>query len=237
MSLIGVYDIFNTNWCGQTVWIYSDPHFDDPDLEKVIKRPNSMELVQKINEKVGRKDTIIFLGDISNIEYIRMIRGKKILIMGNHDAGASNYKRVKSQFIFDKDIYSKEEVRIRLMTHYPGWKITINETHDFHKPFSRWAAEADNCLFDEVYEGPLTIGEKIILSHEPVDASWALNIHGHVHDKVESDNQHFNVCADVIDYTPINLNRLLKSGGLLGKIETIHRQCINKAIKRKKKRG
>lgn len=232
MSLIGVYDIFNTNWCGQTVWIYSDPHFDDPDLEKVIKRPNSMELVQKINGKVGRKDTIIFLGDIGNIEYIRMIRGKKILIMGNHDAGPSNYKRVKYQFIFDKNTYSKEEIRMRLMTHYPNWKITINETYNY-----RWVAEVDNCLFDEVYEGPLTIGEKIILSHEPVDASWALNIHGHVHDKPESDNRHFNVCAHVINYTPINLNRLLKSGGLLGKIETIHRTTINKAIKRKKKRG
>ena len=36
-------------------------------------------------------------------------------------------------------------------------------------------------VFERVFSGPLMIGEKIILSHEPLDISWAFNIHGHTH--------------------------------------------------------
>ena len=81
------------------------------------------------------------------------------------------------------------------------------------------------------------LGEKLILSHEPVDVPWAFNIHGHIHDsKHKNDKRHFNVCADVIGYTPVNMNQFMKSGAL-AHIETIHRETIDKATVRKAKRG
>ena len=81
------------------------------------------------------------------------------------------------------------------------------------------------------------IGEKIVLSHEPIDIPFALNIHGHVHDKrAKTDKRHLNVCSDVINYTPINFNQLMKSGPT-AKIDTIHRVTIDKATKKKKQRG
>lgn len=187
MALSGVYDIFNERWCKQTVWIYSDPHFGDEDLRAGLpNRPSDEELVKMIDACVGRKDTIIFLGDIGDIEYARQIRGYKVLICGNHDAGHTVYNEV----------------------------------------------------FDEVYSGPLMIGEKLLLSHEPIDVPWAFNIHGHIHDsKHKNDKRHFNVCADVIGYKPIHMNNLLAKTGILSKTESIHRQTIDKATKRKKKRG
>lgn len=181
----GLYDIFN-HWCNQTVWLYSDPHFGDKELAAgVINRPTDEEQIQLINSKVGKKDTLIILGDVGDIECAKKLKGYKILIAGNHDVGLTNYKDV----------------------------------------------------FNEVYGGALFIGEKIVLSHEPINIPFALNIHGHVHDKkAKTDKQHINVCSDVINYTPINFNQLMKSGPT-SKIETIHRTTIDKATKKKKQRG
>lgn len=187
MALPGVYDIFNERWCNQTVWIYSDPHFGDEELAAGIpNRPSDEEQIKKINSKVGRKDTLIILGDVGDVECAKQLRGYKVLICGNHDAGKTIYQEV----------------------------------------------------FNEVYSGPLMIGEKLFLSHEPVHMPFAMNIHGHDH-TISGDNKdwsHLNVCSDVIDYTPINLNQLLKNG-LTSKVESIHRQTIDDATKRKKKRN
>ena len=46
--------------------------------------------------------------------------------------------------------------------------------------------------FDEIYSGPLIISEKIILSHEPGEVPWALNIHGHDHGNSAQDAWHLN---------------------------------------------
>ena len=182
----GLYDIF-AHWHAQgTVWLYSDPHFGDKELAAgVAHRPADEEQIRLINSKVGKKDTLIILGDVGDIECAKKLKGYKILIAGNHDAGLTNYKDA----------------------------------------------------FNEVYGGALFIGEKIVLSHEPVNIPFALNIHGHVHDKkAKTDKQHINVCSDVINYTPINFNQLMKSGPT-SKIETIHRTTIDKATKKKKQRG
>ncbi len=185
--IAGLYDIF-AHWHKQgTVWIYSDTHFNDKELgEGVAARPSAEEHLKLINSKVGKKDTLILLGDVGDIEIARKLKGYKILIAGNHDAGMSNYKDV----------------------------------------------------FDEVYAGALIVGEKLILSHEPVDVPWAFNIHGHVHSgEPMSDNRHFNVCGEARKcYEPVNLNQFMKAG-FMAKIQTIHRDTIDKATKRARKRG
>lgn len=164
-----------------TLWIYSDPHFSDPDMvEMRMNYIGDDEQIARINSKVGKHDTIIFLGDIGNKEMIRKIRGYKILIMGNHDKGVINYTDV----------------------------------------------------FNEVYEGPLFIAEKLVLSHEPIELPFAVNIHGHEHHLIIRDRD-LNVCAEHINYYPVNIDREIKTG-LLSKVESIHRLTIDKAIERKK---
>ena len=218
-----------------TLYIYSDPHFDDAELAAGLpNRPSAEEQVKMINSKVGKKDTIIFLGDIGNVEWIKKIRGYKVLIMGNHDAGRTNYERViaHERFEFDR---CEEGVRDAMARLYPDCKYSVEEGYGFHAPFEWWDAYADNQLFDEVFEGPVMLGEKLILSHEPVDIPWAFNIHGHDHAGAKRKN-HLNVCADVIGYMPVNMNQFMKSGAL-SHIETIHRETIDKATVRKAKRG
>lgn len=237
--LAGIYDSFQ-HWGEkhQTVWIYSDPHFNDDELAGGIKgRPSAEEQVKKINAKCGRRDCLIILGDVGDIEYVRQLRAEyKVLIMGNHDAGSTNYKREIIKRIFDKDIHpDKAEIRSIMEKEFPNWAIRIEEDYDFHCPFNRWIAYADNKLFDEVYEGALIIGEKLILSHEPVEVPWLFNIHGHDHAGHKRAN-HLNVCSDVIAWEPVNFTQFLKSG-FASKIQTIHRETIDNATKRKKKRG
>ena len=235
MAIAGLYKIFD-HWHTQgTLWIYSDPHFNDAELKAGIERPNADELVKLINSKVGRKDTIVILGDICDVEYVKKIRGYKVLIMGNHDSGRTNYERQAWSMKFDKDKYQRDEALLEMQRMHPGCRYTITEGYQFHSPFDYWEVVADNMLFDEVYEGPLMISEKLILSHEPVEVPWAFNIHGHDH-VGRKRKGHMNVCADVISYIPVNMNQFMKSGAM-AHIETIHRDTIDKATERKKKRG
>ena len=237
--LPGIYDAFQ-HWGKQTVWIYSDPHFSDEDLECGIKnRPSDEEQIANINSCAGRKDTLIILGDVGNIECVRKLRAAhKVLIMGNHDSGATKYKREVVKVIYDADIWNQDSAIADMKAKYPNWRVWCVEDYEFHAPFRRWNVYADNCLFDEVYEGALIIGEKLILSHEPISMiPWAFNIHGHQHNKnVKSGPRHLNVCSDVIGYKPINFNQFLKSGQTAN-IQTIHRETIDRATERKAKRG
>ena len=232
--IAGLYKIFDHWHTTGTVWVYSDPHFGDTELETGIhNRPTAEEQVKMINSKCGRADTLIILGDVGDVSYVRRLRAKhKILIMGNHDAGRTNYERVKDTVVLScKEFPTKEEAMKEMYRQYPNCSITFN-----CNGMMGWIFHIDNKLFDEVYEGPLMIAEKLILSHEPVDIPWAYNIHGHDHTGRKSDKRHLNVCSDVINYTPINFNQFMKSGAL-AHIDTIHRETIDKAIVRKKKRG
>ena len=236
----GLYPIFN-HWHGKgTVWVTSDTHFNDPELwvgaNRVVR--DNDELVKIINSKVGKNDTVIHLGDVGQIDFVKKIKGYKVLIMGNHDAGMTKYQRKLDVKLFDKDKYSKSEALAEMKKLYPNCQYTIDEKFDFHAPFETWIVVADNRLFDEVYSGPLMISEKIILSHEPVTVPWAFNIHGHVHyPGATGDNSHLNVCPDARrSFEPINFNQLMKNG-IASKVESIHRITIDAATVRSIKKG
>ena len=110
-------------------------------------------------------------------------------------------------------------------------KILLLGNHDRRGEYS-------DC-FDEIYAGPLFIAEKILLSHEPVyGLSWCLNIHGHDHNNMEAYKdgcKHLNLAANVCDYTPVNLGKLIKDG-ILSDIDSIHRVTIDHAIDKKAKK-
>ena len=216
-----------------TIWVISDPHLSDPEMVHLRKNYiGDEEQIKRINSKVGKKDTIIFLGDIGNIELIKQIRGYKVLIMGNHDSGATNYLRHRElvietvDFELVKAMKNSGEIDILERAGEDGIGRIL---------FRGWK---DNRLFDEVYEGPLFISEKILLSHEPVQLPFAFNIHGHDHtgwSNALKGFRHLNVCAEHVDYTPVNLTALIKRG-VASKVETIHRMTIDGATERKKKR-
>lgn len=222
-----------------TIWIFSDLHFEDEDLVNVYDdRLSADELVRRINSKVGKCDTLICLGDVGALSYVPFLRGYKVLVMGNHDAGRTLYERKVWTARFYCSEYTKNEALNKMKILHPNCEYSIRKKNSFRYPFEIWVVEADNCLFDEVYEGPVMISPKLMLSHEPIDcAGWAFNLHGHIHARAhKNDECHYNVCADCHNYLPLNLNQFLKSGAL-SKISSIHRQTIDEATARRKKRG
>lgn len=212
-----LYDCFK-HWSEKgTVWLYSDPHFNDKEMTFLRKNYiGDDEQVKRINSKVGKNDTLIILGDVGDASYISKLRGYKVLILGNHDKGATYYKLQET---------TVKQIKI-------GDRLIDTRTIKGNNGESMYF-KASSYLFNEVYEGPLTIGPKIILSHEPIDVPGMFNIHGHDHSNWKINNPtHLNLCAEMIDYTPVSLNKLIKQG-LTKHIINIHRQNINKAIDRK----
>lgn len=203
-----LYKPFENWYHGGNIFLYSDPHFADEEMKSI--RANYIsdeEQIKRINSKVGKNDTIIFLGDIGDVEWIKKVKGYKVLIKGNHDKGESNYERVREEVkCFDSSKLTRSDVAIGDLQ--KGFSIRIE----------------DNKLFDEVYRGSLTINDKIILSHQPRPTlPYEFNIHGHVHglDGCE-DEHHFNCCAERINYTPVRLDEIVTLKNV-NKIKTIHR--------------
>lgn len=236
----GLYPPFQHWGASGTCHIISDTHFDDPDLIHVYAdRPSTEEQVKRINAKCGRADTLIILGDVGDISYVRQLRAKyKILVMGNHDSGASNYQRQIYKQKFYKGLFQKHEALDEMKRLYPDCAYSISDSYDFLDNVPCWEVSADNKLFDLIFTGPLMLGEKLMLSHEPIQGcNWCMNIHGHDHTRShKNDKYHFNVCADVIGYEPINFNKWMKEGHL-APIVSIHRDTIDNATARAKKRG
>lgn len=224
---IKLYRQFEHWYHGGTIWIYSDPHFGDEDNE-LRGWPSDNEQVESINKCVNKNDAIIFLGDIGDIEPIKKIKGYKVLLMGNHDKGWSNYIKKYQSFLEDKILFESSD---------------LNEVESFNLEYlydrDKNLKIKDNRLFDEVFEGPLFINNKILLSHEPINLSFGYNIHGHSHGGIHKistlDNRdkykrlQINMAADVINFKPIRLDTLVS----YGKVEDIHRQAIDKQRSKK----
>ena len=157
----------------------SDTHFDDSDRDAMGYKISEEEQISIIKRCVHKNDTLIHLGDVGNPEYMKQIRGHKVLILGNHDWSATKFK-----------------------------------------PY-----------FDEVYAGPLFIGERILLSHEPIHlGNLAFNFHGHDHNPLcDWSYNYMNLASNVIEYEPQNLGKLIKDG-ILSHVDGIHRQTVDLAI-------
>ena len=109
-----------------------------------------------------------------------------------------------------------------------GYKVLICGNHD------RGASYYEE-YFNEIYTGPLFISDRILLSHEPVNLPFVVNIHGHDHANWAARPNALNMCAEHIDYTPVAFSKIIKSG-ILKDIPSIHRVTIDGAIERKENR-
>jgi len=255
-----LYPCFNS-WKGN-IWFIADTHFNDKEIESV-RNLSSDTLVKMINKKAGKSDTLVLLGDVGDIKYVSKLKaGYKVLILGNHDKGTSNYIRKITLVKRNYNICPKCRKQV----------VYDFSSLDFFGCEAAWCPECfdivfpvsnefdDNHLFDEVYDGALMIRDNIVLSHEPVDFIYAFNIHGHDHngndfkkyvlkdyDADMSINDmstnylntiktykltKLNVCADWVGYYPVSLKEIMKSG-VLKNIKNIHRVAIDKAKERK----
>ena len=186
-------------------------------------------------------------------------RGGTIFIYGDPHFTNEEMSNLRKNYIGDEEqvkrinsIVHKNDTLIILgdvgntsfVSRLNGYKVLIMGNHDKGSTtYKRGMVavdsevkETDNHLFDEVYEGPLMISDKILLSHEPVDFKYAFNIHGHNHSKgYGKDDMHLNVCAELINYTPIMLKSIIETGKLK-LVPNIHREIIDKASAKARKK-
>ena len=105
----------------------SDTHFGHKNIEqyKNKNRPfaNSDEhdksLIDAWNKAVSPEDTVYHLGDIlskkgGNLEILKKLNGKKILIMGNHES--ENIDEYRKYFDDCKAVLTEDDI---LFSHYP----------------------------------------------------------------------------------------------------------------------
>jgi calcineurin-like phosphoesterase family protein len=62
--------------------------------------------------------------------------------------------------------------------------------------------------------GMIDYKNMVILTHCPIHPSqlefrYSYNIHGHVHENSLDDTRYINVCAEMINYTPVEFSKLI----------------------------
>lgn len=249
---IKLYKCFEHWYHGGTIWLYSDPHFQkDNEMEDCFSWPAAEERLARINKCVTKNDTFICLGDVGDkLDLISKIKcDYKVLITGNHDKGNKNYNRVKHFPIVYVDTFEEGQSVLKTRTYIGGtssnpktYKIPdkyLNLSIRFLEDCKRWEVFADNRLFDEIYDGPLFINDKLLLSHEKIELPFVINIHGHHHSAEEAICQNslggynINCACDMINFTPVRLDALLTTVPQ-NKVKSIHDITIEKATEKKK---
>lgn len=165
---------------GQTIWFWSDIHFNHKNIIQYSNRPfPSVELMERclignyVNV-VKDGDVVFWCGDITFgrigevNRYLTQMPGYKIHIIGNHDMdrnGSLNHIRMNERHpCYVIDVVDAEFEFQLLITHYP---------------------------MDNVPDG-------------------CVNIHGHIHQHPSpTQHKHRNVCVEHTNYAPLNINDII----------------------------
>lgn len=122
-------------------YFISDLHFNHDNILKfervefkTIEEHNEF-IIASINKVVTKFDTLYILGDLGdNLELIKRINGRKILVMGNHDKGAkANYEEYFDE-VYTTPVYFSRRV---VLSHIPipVTKGTLNVHGHLHGSF------------------------------------------------------------------------------------------------------
>lgn len=108
---------------------------------------------------------------------------------------------------------------VRIFIEAKCHKVAIRGNHDHEAETAQLKQ-----LFDEVYDYPIWISHRIVLSHFPC-AVWKdqLNIHGHLHGSVLDSPNHLCASLHVANYQPIS-NHMVN--GNLGRLPKYNRRFL-----------
>ena len=152
-----------------------------------------------------------------------------------------NWVEPKKHIDFLKKHITKNDVLIHLgdvgnanyIDELKCYKILISGNHDILSKVTNH--------FDEVYNGPLFIADRILLSHEPIIGleDFCINIHGHLHGHYTDPvlTNHINLASNIYGFDKIfSLGTFIKNGGLKN-IKNYHRFTIDNATHKKEEKN
>lgn len=157
---------------------YSDPHFGHANIIKYADRPFTTaaemdrELIRRYNEVIKPKDTVLWLGDCTFRwgeafhSIMRKLRGKKLLIRGNHDKGKPTMLTYGFEEVMDGPILWGDKY---VLSHYPP-RIDIGVPPEKIKYYNRRPVleEGQIIIHGHTHEKERFIGNQRI--HVGVDA-------------------------------------------------------------------
>lgn len=179
-------------------WFTADLHFGHQRIIELCNRPfdsvgeMNEALVHNWNKVIEDGDSVYIVGDLcmgqfaESIKYVHRLKGRKILVPGNHDRVHPVYP-------------CKPHKRAEFRKMYEDAGLVI-------APLMIAFASLRICHFP--YEGD-SHGEDRYVDQRPTD-DGALLIHGHVHDQWRERGRQYNVGVDVHDYSPVPLERVLE---------------------------
>lgn len=170
------------------IWVISDTHFGHDNIIQYCGRPFANAelmdecLVENWNNVVKDGDIVYHLGDVyfgvNGRDTISKLKGRKRLVLGNHDNGKDQVLQKVFQKIMVWRMFPEFGL---LLTHVPVHESTLN-------PLVK---------LKDYKEGD--VGKERM----PL-----LNVHGHIHQNPSPSNRHRNVSVEQLAYTPINIEEL-----------------------------
>jgi calcineurin-like phosphoesterase family protein len=174
-------------------FVISDTHFFHKNIVEYAGRPaNHNELmIQNWRAIVRFDETVLHLGDVLMGQKhlwptIGWLPGKVTMLdSGNHD------ERHKLDFIVDEMRWA---VCAEFDMKYRGWDIYFS-----HRP-----------LWVEYPDPNDNTAVKLVQDFSAIRRSQnAINVHGHIHEKVAPSRYHINVSVEQIGYKPVRLKEIL----------------------------
>lgn len=174
-------------------WYTSDLHFGHKRIIELCNRPfrdvTEMDhtIMRNWNSVVHDEDTVYILGDLAmgnikeSLNRVKMLKGKKILVPGNHDRVHPCYPQKAAKAEEMRRMYEDAGLTIAPLevTAVPGWKLC-------HFPVS-----GDHTAEERYQEYLPTVDE----------GQWL--VHGHVHNLWRVKDKQTNVGVDVWNFYPV----------------------------------
>lgn len=99
------------------VYLVSDTHFKDLDRESMGYFISDEDQWYLLNDTCHRFDTLIHLGDVGDLDYIKRLRCHKVLIMGNHDQSIEKMEEVFDE-VYSGPLWISQKL---VLSHEPLW--------------------------------------------------------------------------------------------------------------------
>ena len=176
-------------------WWTSDHHFGHANIIKYCNRPfagadeMNKAMVDRWNDLVDDGDEVWIVGDlvlgqltVNLSAHVWRLKGRKILVPGNHDACWQGHKKTKRQITCYFDLGGIARiVDDPAPVTLAGQRVRIN-----HFPY------ALDTRYDLKH-----------MKHRPSDdGSWLL--HGHIHEKWRQHGRQINIGVDAWDFAPVD---------------------------------
>ena len=207
----------------ENTFIISDTHFGHDNIttfepcrvEAMMKdgyEPHEHDkwLIEQWNDTVGDTDIVLHLGDFAfkGIQETQpLLKGRKILLLGNHDRkGIQTYKNfeyiIRGLWIENNDIYSNIKTDDELFS------VLVKTINNKRIMFSHYPSTPKEI---EYSKNPVMSAR--MMTHVKLHDSILpdINVHGHTHSKqVTREGCNFiNVSTEVIGFKPIKIKNIL----------------------------